>query len=295
MYEGLHALAVYDDLSKQATAYRTLSLLLRRPPGREAYPGDVFYLHSRLLERAAKLSDRLGAGSLTALPIIETKGNDISAYIPTNVISITDGQIYLEPDLFFAGVRPAINVGTSVSRVGGNAQIKAMKKIAGTLRIAMAQYRALEAFAQFGSELDRESQKQLARGARVVEILKQPQYQPVPVESQVVAIWVGTGGYLDALPVEDAKRFVDDFIEHLSARTGVLDSIRDTGELSDETEATLRQAVEDFTQAFVRSDAGAGSEAGVGQGAPTDSVKPDVGWDRLSSADDEDEPPGSGG
>jgi F-type H+-transporting ATPase subunit alpha len=295
MYEGLHALAVYDDLSKQATAYRTLSLLLRRPPGREAYPGDVFYLHSRLLERAAKLSDRLGAGSLTALPVIETKGNDISAYIPTNVISITDGQIYLEPDLFFAGVRPAINVGTSVSRVGGNAQIKAMKKIAGTLRIAMAQYRALEAFAQFGSELDRESQKQLARGARVVEILKQPQYRPVPVESQVVAIWVGTGGYLDALPVEDAKRFVDDFIEHLSARTGVLDAIRDTGELSDETEATLKQAVEDFTQAFVRSDAEEGSEAGVGQGAPRDPVKPDVGWDRLSSADDEDEPPGSGG
>jgi F-type H+-transporting ATPase subunit alpha len=191
MYEGRHALAVYDDLSKQATAYRTLSLLLRRPPGREAYPGDVFYLHSRLLERAAKLSDRLGAGSLTALPIIETKGNDISAYIPTNVISITDGQIYLEPDLFFAGVRPAINVGTSVSRVGGNAQIKAMKKIAGTLRIAMAQYRALEAFAQFGSELDKESQKQLARGARVVEILKQPQYRPCRSRRQVVAIWVG--------------------------------------------------------------------------------------------------------
>ena len=247
MYEGKHALAVYDDLSKQATAYRTLSLLLRRPPGREAYPGDVFYLHSRLLERAAKLSDRLGAGSLTALPIVETKGNDISAYIPTNVISITDGQIYLEPDLFFAGVRPAINVGTSVSRVGGNAQIKAMKKIAGTLRIAMAQYRALEAFAQFGSELDKESQKQLARGARVVEILKQPQYRPVPVERQVVAIWVGTGGYLDALPVEDAKRFVDEFIEHIAARTDVLDSIRNTGELSDEAEATLKQALEDFT------------------------------------------------
>jgi len=274
MYEGLHALAVYDDLSKQATAYRTLS---------------------STIGSAAKLSDRLGAGSLTALPIVETKGNDISAYIPTNVISITDGQIYLEPDLFFAGVRPAINVGTSVSRVGGNAQIKAMRKIAGTLRITMAQYRALEAFAQFGSELDRESQKQLARGARVVEILKQPQYRPVPVESQVVAIWVGTGGYLDALPVEDAKRFVDDFIEHLSARTGVLDAIRDTGELSDEIEATLKQAVEDFTQAFVRSDAGEGSEAGVGQGAPRDPVKPDVGWDRLSSADDEDEPPGSGG
>jgi F-type H+-transporting ATPase subunit alpha len=179
--------------------------------------------------------------------------------------------------------------------VGGNAQIKAMKKIAGTLRIAMAQYRALEAFAQFGSELDRESQKQLARGARVVEILKQPQYRPVPVESQVVAIWVGTGGYLDALPVEDAKRFVDGFIEHLSARTGVLDQVRDTGELSDETEATLKQAVEDFTQSFVRSDAGEGSEAGVGQGAPRDPVKPDIGWDRLSSADDEDEPPGSGG
>jgi F-type H+-transporting ATPase subunit alpha len=295
MYEGKHALAVYDDLSKQATAYRTLSLLLRRPPGREAYPGDVFYLHSRLLERAAKLSDRLGAGSLTALPIIETKGNDISAYIPTNVISITDGQIYLEPDLFFAGVRPAINVGTSVSRVGGNAQVKAMRKIAGTLRIAMAQYRALEAFAQFGSELDKESQKQLARGARVVEILKQPQYRPVPVERQVVAIWVGTGGYLDVLPVEDAKRFVDEFIEQLSARTNVLDQIRDTGELSDAAEATLKEALEDFTQSFVSSDADAGSEAGVGQGAPRDPVKPDVGWDRLSSADDEDEPPDSGG
>jgi F-type H+-transporting ATPase subunit alpha len=292
MYEGLHALAVYDDLSKQATAYRTLSLLLRRPPGREAYPGDVFYLHSRLLERAAKLSDRLGGGSLTALPIIETKGNDISAYIPTNVISITDGQIYLEPDLFFAGVRPAINVGTSVSRVGGNAQIKAMKKIAGTLRIAMAQYRALEAFAQFGSELDKESQKQLARGARVVEILKQPQYRPVPVESQVVAIWVGTGGYLDELPVEDAKRFVDGFLEHLSARTGVLDQIRDSGELADETEVTLKQAVEDFAQAFVPSQAGPGSEAAAGQGGPRDRVRDDIGWDRLSSADDVDEPAG---
>ena len=233
--------------------------MLRRPPGREAYPGDVFYLHSRLLERAAKLSTGSGRVRATALPIVETKGNDISAYIPTNVISITDGQIYLEPDLFFAGVRPAINVGTSVSRVGGNAQIKAMRKIAGTLRITMAQYRALEAFAQFGSELDRGVPEELARGARVVEILKQPQYRPVPVESQVVAIWVGTGGYLDALPVEDAKRFVDDFIEHLSARTGVLDAIRDTGELSDETEATLKQAVEDFTQAFVRSDAGEGA------------------------------------
>ena len=296
MYEGLHALAVYDDLSKQATAYRTLSLLLRRPPGREAYPGDVFYLHSRLLERAAKLSDGLGGGSLTALPIIETKGNDISAYIPTNVISITDGQIYLEPDLFFAGVRPAINVGTSVSRVGGNAQVKAMRKIAGTLRIAMAQYRALEAFAQFGSELDKASQQQLARGVRVVEILKQPQYRPVPVEAQVVAIWVGTGGHLDALAVEDAKRFVDEFTNHLAARTDVLDSIRDTGEISDETEATLKQALEDFAQTFAPSEAGPGSEAAAGLGGPRDAVKEDVGWDRLSSADDEDdgnEPEGS--
>jgi F-type H+-transporting ATPase subunit alpha len=293
MYKGLHALAAYDDLSKQATAYRTLSLLLRRPPGREAYPGDVFYLHSRLLERAAKLSDELGGGSLTALPIIETKGNDISAYIPTNVISITDGQIYLEPDLFFAGVRPAINVGISVSRVGGNAQIKAMKKIAGRLRIDLAQYRALEAFAQFGSELDKASQQQLARGARVVEILKQPQYRPVPVERQVVAIWVGTGGYLDAFPVDDAERFVEEFTDHLAARTDVLDTIRETGELSDEIEATLKQTMDDFAQAFAPSEAGPGSEAAAGQGAPPDQVRPDMGWDRLSSVDeDETEPTG---
>ena len=222
MYNGEHALIVYDDLSKQATAYRTLSLLLRRPPGREAFPGDVFYLHSRLLERAAKLSDELGAGSLTALPIIETKGNDISAYIPTNVISITDGQIFLEPDLFFAGVRPAINIGISVSRVGGSAQTKAMKKVAGRLRLDLAQFRALEAFAQFGSELDKASQQQLARGARVVEVLKQPQYQPLPVEREVVMIWTGTGGYLDPFPVEDAKRFVEDFTAYLESRTDVL-------------------------------------------------------------------------
>jgi F-type H+/Na+-transporting ATPase subunit alpha len=292
MYEGKHALAVYDDLSKQATAYRTLSLLLRRPPGREAYPGDVFYLHSRLLERAAKLSDALGAGSLTALPIIETKGNDISAYIPTNVISITDGQIYLEPDLFFAGVRPAINVGTSVSRVGGNAQIKAMRKIAGTLRITMAQYRALEAFAQFGSELDKASQQQLARGERVVEILKQPQYRPVPVERQVIAIWVGTGGYLDAYPVEDAKRFVDEFTEYVSARTEVLNEIRDTGTQTDESEASLKKAMEDFLQTFAPSEAAPGSESAAGEGSPTDAVREDVGWDRLSSAEHETEPAG---
>jgi F-type H+-transporting ATPase subunit alpha len=297
MYEGLHALAIYDDLSKQATAYRTLSLLLRRPPGREAYPGDVFYLHSRLLERAAKLSDELGAGSLTALPIIETKGNDVSAYIPTNVISITDGQIYLEPDLFFAGVRPAVNVGISVSRVGGNAQIKAMKGVAGRLRIDLAQFRALEAFAQFGSELDKASQRQLARGARVVEILKQPQYQPAPVERQVIAIWIGTGGHLDDLPVEDARRFVDEFTDRLAAGTNVLDTIRDTGALSEEAEQTLKQAVADFKASFVLSEAGAGSEHAAGQGAPRDAVREDVGWDRLSSHDDDEasaEPPAAG-
>src|SRR3954452_4393318 len=287
MYNGFHALAVYDDLSKQATAYRTLSLLLRRPPGREAFPGDVFYLHSRLLERAAKLSDELGGGSFTALPIIETKGNDVSAYIPTNVISITDGQIYLEPDLFFAGVRPAINVGISVSRVGGNAQIKAMKKIAGRLRIDLAQYRALEAFAQFGSELDKASQQQLARGARVVEILKQPQYAPVPVERQVLAIWIATGGHLDDLPVEDAKRFVDDFTEAVAARTNVLDAIRESGELSDESEQHLRSAIEDFSKSFQPSSSEGGSEAAAGQGTARDEMREDVGWDRVSSEGDD--------
>ncbi|HEX9823464.1 MAG TPA: F0F1 ATP synthase subunit alpha, partial [Actinomycetota bacterium] len=210
MYKGEHALIIFDDLSKQAEAYREISLLLRRPPGREAYPGDVFYLHSRLLERCAKLSDELGAGSLTGLPIVETKGGDVSAYIPTNVISITDGQIYLEIDLFNAGVRPAINVGISVSRVGGNAQIKAMKQVAGRLRLDLAQYRELEAFAELGSELDKASQAQLDRGARVVEILKQPQYRPMSVEHQVVSIWAVTNGHLDAVPVEDAKRFEEE-------------------------------------------------------------------------------------
>jgi F-type H+-transporting ATPase subunit alpha len=288
MYNGEHALIVYDDLSKQATAYRTLSLLLRRPPGREAFPGDVFYLHSRLLERAAKLSDDLGGGSLTALPIIETKGNDISAYIPTNVISITDGQIFLEPDLFFAGVRPAINIGISVSRVGGSAQIKAMKKVAGRLRLDLAQFRALEAFAQFGSELDKASQQQLARGARVVEVLKQPQYQPLPVEREVVLIWTATGGYLDPFPVEDAKRFVDDFITYLESRTDVLGTIRESGDMSDEIEATLKESVEAFAQSFQPSGDLAGSEAGRGAGTPPDEVKPDIGWDRMSSVDDED-------
>jgi F-type H+-transporting ATPase subunit alpha len=287
MYHGQHALAVYDDLSKQANAYRTLSLLLRRPPGREAYPGDVFYLHSRLLERAAKLSDEHGGGSLTALPIVETKGNDVSAYIPTNVISITDGQIYLEPDLFYAGVRPAINVGISVSRVGGNAQIKAMKQVSGRLRIDLAQYRALEAFAQFGSELDKASQQQLARGARVVEILKQPQYAPVPVERQVVHVWVGTGGYLDRFPVDDARRFVDDFTAFLETRhPEVLSSIRETGALTDEAESALKQAVEDFSAGFASSDPRPGSEAAAGRGSRPDDVRRDVGWDRLSSVDE---------
>jgi F-type H+-transporting ATPase subunit alpha len=292
MYEGDSALIVYDDLSKQAVAYREISLLLRRPPGREAYPGDVFYLHSRLLERSAKLSDELGAGSLTALPIIETKGGDVSAYIPTNVISITDGQIYLEPELFFSGVRPAINVGISVSRVGGNAQIKAMKSVAGRLRLDLAQYRALEAFAQFGSELDRASQQQLARGARVVEILKQPQYQPQPVERQVVAIYVVTGGYLDDYPVEDAKRFVTTFNDYLETRhAGVPSAIRESGALSDETEAALKAAIGEFATTFVPSGAAAGSESGIGAPTPPDEVKPDVGWDRMSSADDDDDAP----
>jgi F-type H+/Na+-transporting ATPase subunit alpha len=296
MYEGMHALIVYDDLSKQATAYRTLSLLLRRSPGREAYPGDVFYLHSRLLERAAKLSDELGGGSLTALPIIETKGNDVSAYIPTNVISITDGQIYLEPDLFFAGVRPAINVGISVSRVGGNAQIKAMKKISGRLRIDLAQYRALEAFAQFGSELDKASQNQLARGARVVEILKQPQYHPVPVERQVVAIWVATRGALDPHPVEDARRFVETFWDYLDSRhPEVLRSIRESGDLDDDTEATLTSALETFGQTFMPSEQPGGSATAAGEGTPPDQVKPDVGWDRMSSVDEESEGSSEGG
>jgi F-type H+-transporting ATPase subunit alpha len=251
MENGEHALIIYDDLSKQAVAYRQLSLLLRRPPGREAYPGDVFYLHSRLLERAAKLSDENGGGSLTALPIIETKGGDVSAYIPTNVISITDGQIYLESDLFFAGVRPAINVGISVSRVGGNAQIKAMKKVAGRLRLDLAQYRELEAFAEFGSELDKASQAQLERGARVVEILKQKQFAPFPVEDQVMSIWAVTNGFLDDLPVEKCQTFESGLLDHLRTRhAGIGETIRDTGELDDDTTEKLRAAVEEFKQSF---------------------------------------------
>jgi F-type H+-transporting ATPase subunit alpha len=288
MDEGKHVLIVYDDLSKQAVAYREISLLLRRPPGREAYPGDVFYLHSRLLERAAKLSDELGGGSMTALPIIETKGGDVSAYIPTNVISITDGQIFLESELFFSGVRPAMNVGISVSRVGGSAQIKAMKKVAGRLRLDLAQYRALEAFAQFGSELDKASQQQLSRGARVVEVLKQPQYDPQPVEREVVQIYAVTGGFMDAYPPSDAKRFASEFCEYLDARHPEISSaIRSTGDLSDEHEATLKEAIGAFAEVFRPTEAGPGSEAGLGEGTPPDEVKPDVGWDRMSSVDED--------
>src|SRR5881227_3921350 len=238
MYNGEHALIVFDDLSKQAEAYRNISLLLRRPAGREAYPGDVFYLHSRLLERCAKLSDDLGGGSITGLPLIETKANDISAYIPTNVISITDGQIFLESDLFNQGVRPAINVGTSVSRVGGSAQVKGMRKVSGRLRLDLAQYRELEAFSAFASDLDAATRAQLDRGARLVELLKQPQYSPYPVELQVAAIWAGSEGHLDDVPAEDVGRFEEEFLDQLHrTRPGVLDAIRETGQLSDDTVA----------------------------------------------------------
>jgi F-type H+-transporting ATPase subunit alpha len=234
MYKGEHALVIYDDLSKQAVAYREISLLLRRPPGREAYPGDVFYLHSRLLERCAKLSDALGGGSLTGLPIVETKANDVSAYIPTNVISITDGQIFLETDLFFSGIRPAVNAGISVSRVGGNAQISAMKKVAGPLRLNLAQFRDLEAFAEFGSELDAASLAQLERGRRVVEVLKQGQFAPAPVEEQVLSIWAVTNGHMDDVPIEDVSRFERELVDFVRTRHGdLLRGIRESGALPD--------------------------------------------------------------
>ena len=292
MENGQHALVVYDDLSKQAIAYRQLSLLLRRPPGREAYPGDVFYLHSRLLERAAKLNDERGAGSLTALPIIETKGGDVSAYIPTNVISITDGQIFLESDLFFSGVRPAINVGISVSRVGGNAQTKAMKQVAGRLRLDLAQYRELEAFAEFGSDLDKASQAQLDRGARIVEILKQLQYSPFPVEDQVMSIWAATNGYLDDVPLDKVQEFERGMLDHLKSRYSQLgDTIRDSGKLEESTVEQLGKAVEEFKKSFAdkveleettaskegvpeASEAPA-AEAGDAGTAPMDTATPD--------------------
>ncbi len=264
MYAGDHVLIVFDDLSKQADAYRSVSLLLRRPPGREAYPGDVFYLHSRLLERCAKLSDELGGGSMTGLPIIETKGNDVSAFIPTNVISITDGQCFLETDLFNAGVRPAINVGISVSRVGGSAQTKAMKKIAGRLRLDLAQFRELEAFAAFGSDLDAASKAQLERGGRLVELLKQNQYTPFILERMIASIWAGTTGQLDSVPLPDIKRFETEFLDYLSRdHKGVLDVIATTKELSDDTVAALTAAITTFKDRFVSSVAKALNEAPV--------------------------------
>ncbi|AUZ87456.1 F0F1 ATP synthase subunit alpha [Arthrobacter sp. TmT3-37] len=250
MYGGKHVLIVFDDLSKQAEAYRAVSLLLRRPPGREAYPGDVFYLHSRLLERCAKLSDELGAGSMTGLPLIETKANDVSAYIPTNVISITDGQIFLQSDLFNANQRPAVDVGVSVSRVGGAAQVKSMKKVSGTLKLDLAQYRDMQAFAMFASDLDAASRQQLTRGARLMELLKQGQYSPMPVEQQVVSIWAGTNGYLDDVPVEDINRFETEFLEHLGHTSPILTTLAQTGKLEDSTIDELKTQITNFKQGF---------------------------------------------
>jgi F-type H+-transporting ATPase subunit alpha len=262
MYSGQHVLIVFDDLSKQAEAYRSVSLLLRRPPGREAYPGDVFYLHSRLLERCAKLSDELGGGSMTGLPIIETKGNDVSAFIPTNVISITDGQCFLETDLFNAGVRPAINVGISVSRVGGSAQTKAMKKIAGRLRLDLAQFRELEAFAAFGSDLDAASKAQLERGARMVELLKQGQYSPYSVERQVVSIWAGTSGKLDDVAVPDIRRFEAELLDFIGReRKDIFKVISETKDLNDDTIAAMTEAVAAFKLQFKPTVAAALNEA----------------------------------
>jgi F-type H+/Na+-transporting ATPase subunit alpha len=254
MFEGKHALVMYDDLSKHADAYRQMSLLLRRPPGREAYPGDVFYLHSRLLERACKLSDEEGGGSLTALPVVETQAGDVSAYIPTNVISITDGQIFLESELFHSGVRPAINVGISVSRVGGSARIKAMNKVAGSLKLDLSQYRELEAFAQFGSELDQATQKILARGERLVAMLNQPQYDPWPVEEQVAAVYAGVNGYLDEIPAADVPRYLEELREQLRAEESILKQIRETGELPDELAEKLNQELQKFAKLFKASE-----------------------------------------
>ncbi len=275
MYKGEHALIIYDDLSKQADSYRQLSLLLRRPPGREAYPGDVFYLHSRLLERAAKLSEELGGGSMTALPIVETKANDVSAYIPTNVISITDGQIFLETDLFYQGVRPAMNAGISVSRVGGAAQRPAMKAVSGTVRLELAQYRELEAFAQFGSDLDKASQQQIARGQRVVEILKQPQYQPLPVELQVASIFAVTNAKLDDIPVVDVRRFESELHEFLRARSAPLLAKISREKLTDELRAELSAAIDEFRTGFVASEQAAVEDEDVSWDAMTPEVLED--------------------
>ncbi len=257
MYEGKHVLIVFDDLSKQAEAYRAVSLLLRRPPGREAYPGDVFYLHSRLLERCAKLSDEMGAGSMTALPIVETKANDVSAYIPTNVISITDGQIFLQSDLFNSNQRPAIDVGISVSRVGGAAMTKAMKKVTGSLKIDLAQFRAMEAFAMFASDLDATSRRQLDRGSRLMQLLKQPQYSPFSMEQQTISMWAGTSGKLDAVPAEDVSRFESELLDYIKREHGgILDTIRETGKFEDDTASSLESAYESFADQFETSEGG---------------------------------------
>jgi len=254
MYQGKHVLIVFDDLTKQAEAYRAMSLLLRRPPGREAYPGDVFYLHSRLLERCAKLSDELGAGSMTGLPIIETKANDVSAFIPTNVISITDGQIFLQSDLFNANIRPAIDVGISVSRVGGAAQVKGMKNVSGSLKIDLAQFRAMEAFAMFASDLDATSRRQLDRGQRLVQLLRQPQYSPYPVEDQIVSIWAGTRGHFDDVPVDDVLRFERDFLDYLRRESKVLDAIRESGLFGDDEAQAVTDALKAFKPTFQTSE-----------------------------------------
>jgi len=282
MYGGKHVLIIFDDLSKQAEAYRAVSLLLRRPPGREAYPGDVFYLHSRLLERCAKLSDELGAGSMTGLPIIETKANDVSAYIPTNVISITDGQIFLQSDLFNANQRPAVDVGISVSRVGGDAQVKSIKKVSGTLKLELAQYRSLEAFAMFASDLDAASRRQLARGARLTELLKQPQYSPYPVEEQVVSIWAGTNGKLDEVPVPDILRFERELLDYMGRNTDVLTTLRETNVLSDDVVSALDSGIDAFKQEF---QTGEGKPlASVGREEFTAIAADDVNQERIVKA-----------
>ncbi|WP_454084028.1 F0F1 ATP synthase subunit alpha [Georgenia sp. Marseille-Q6866] len=268
MYQGKHVLIVFDDLSKQAEAYRAVSLLLRRPPGREAYPGDVFYLHSRLLERCAKLSDELGAGSMTGLPIIETKANDVSAYIPTNVISITDGQIFLQSDLFNSDQRPAVDVGISVSRVGGDAQVKAMKKVSGTLKITLAQYRSMAAFAMFASDLDPTTRQQLTRGEKLMELLKQPQYSPYPVEDQIASIWAGTNGYLDDVETSQVRRFEKEMLDHLRRSTDVLQTLATTGKLEKETEDAMRSGIEEFRKGFLAGDGTLSSEPAAPEADP---------------------------
>jgi len=277
MYQGKHVLIVFDDLSKQAEAYRAVSLLLRRPPGREAYPGDVFYLHSRLLERCAKLSDALGAGSMTGLPIIETKANDVSAYIPTNVISITDGQIFLQSDLFNADQRPAVDVGISVSRVGGDAQVKAMKKVSGTLKITLAQYRSMAAFAMFASDLDPTTRQQLTRGEKLMELLKQPQYSPYAVEDQIASIWAGTNGYLDDVETSEVRRFESEMLDHLRRTTDVLHTLATTGKLEKETEDALRAGVEDFRKGFLAGEGTLSSEPAAPEAdAPVESEQEQI-------------------